>query len=61
VFKTEEKAAIVVKSNVGADIILNNVDITGVAADHYNHVWVDSASAAYGDLVTVTGGNKKQE
>ena len=61
VFKTEEKAAIVVKSNVGADIILNNVDITGVAADHYNHVWIDSASAAYGDLVTVTGGNKKQE
>ena len=61
VFKTEEKAAILVKTTVGADITLNNVDITGVAADHYNHVWVDSASAAYGDLVTVTGGNKKQE
>lgn len=57
-FKTEEKSAILVKSVAGADVILNNVDITAVAADSTNPVWVDEASAAYADLVTVTGGNK---
>lgn len=58
VFKTEEKSAILVKSVAGADITLNNVDISAVAADSTNPVWVDEASAAYADLVTVTGGNK---
>ena len=57
-FKTEEKSAILVKSVAGADVILNNVDISGVAADSTNAVWVDEASTAYADLVTVTGGNK---
>ena len=57
-FKTEEKAAILVKSVAGAEINLENVDITGVAADPINHVWVDEASKAYADLVTVNGGNK---
>ncbi|MBQ1251752.1 MAG: hypothetical protein IIY02_02435, partial [Firmicutes bacterium] len=58
VFKTEEKSAIIVKSAAGADITLSNVDITGVVADSTNVVWVDEASAAYFDLVTVTGGTK---
>lgn len=58
VFKTEEKSAILVKSVAGADITLNNVDISAVAADSVNPVWVDEASAAYADLVTVTGGSK---
>lgn len=57
-FKTEEKSAILVKSVAGADITLENVVISDVAADSTNPVWVDSASADYADLVTVTGGNK---
>lgn len=56
VFKTEEKSAILVKSVAGADVILDNVDISGVAADSTNAVWVDEASSAYADLVTVVGG-----
>jgi len=61
VFKTEEKSAILVKSVAGADIVLKNVDITGVAADTTNPVWVDEASIEYADLVTVTGGTKRLE
>ena len=57
-FKTEEKSAILVKSVAGADITLENVDISGVAADSTNEVWVDEASTAYADLVTVAGGTK---
>lgn len=57
-FTTAKKAAIMVKSADGADIDLSNVDISGVVADSENHVWVDEDSAAYQQLVTVTGGNK---
>ena len=57
-FKTEEKSAILVKSVAGADITLSEVNITEVAADQTNAVWVDEASASYADLVTVTGGTK---
>jgi len=57
-FKTEEKAAILVKSVAGADIALANVDISGVAADTNNVVWVDEKSAGYADLVNVVGGLK---
>ena len=60
-FKTAKKAAILVKSVAGADIALENVDIANVAADTTNVVWVDEDAAAYADLVTVTGGNKKIE
>lgn len=56
-FKTEKKAAILVKSAAGADITLENIDISGVAADTTNAVWVDSDAAQYADLVTVTGGS----
>ena len=56
VFKTEEKSAILVKSTKGADITLSNIDITEVAADSTNPVWVDDAAAAYADKVNVTGG-----
>lgn len=61
VFKTEEKSAILVKSKTGADIILNNIDISGVTSDSTNAVWVDSDSFAYFDFVNVTGGTKVQE
>ena len=60
-FTTAKKAAIMVKSAAGAQINVENLDITGVAADKVNAVWVDSDSAAYYDLVTVTGGRKIQE
>ena len=61
-FKTEEKGAILVKSQAGADITLEGkINIDGVAADPDNAVWVDEASAADFDLVTVTGGTKVQE
>ncbi|MBQ8724873.1 MAG: hypothetical protein IJY74_04285, partial [Oscillospiraceae bacterium] len=60
-FKTEEKSAIIVKSAAGADINLDRIDITGVLADNEHAVWVDEASSAYFDLVTVTGGIKVQE
>ncbi len=56
-FTTEKKAAILVKSSAGADITLENVDISGVAADTVNPVWVDSEAAAYADKVVVTGGS----
>ena len=60
-FTTAKKAAIVVKSKVGAEINVENLDITGVAADKVNAVWVDEDSAAYFDLVTVNGATKTQE
>ena len=56
-FNTNKKAAIIVKSVAGADITLSNVDITNTA-DSIHAVWVDEDSAAYVDLVTVTGGEK---
>ena len=57
-FTTANKAAVMVKSAAGADITVNSIDITGVAADTTNAVWVDSDAAAYADLVTVTGATK---
>lgn len=57
-FKTDKKAAIIVKSAAGADITLSNIDITGVDADKVNAVWVDEEAPATYDLVTVTGGTK---
>jgi len=56
-FDTNKKAAIMVKSVAGADITMGaNVNITNVAADSTNAVWVDSDAADYADKVTVTGG-----
>lgn len=55
-FKTEKKAAILVKSTGNVNITLENIDISGVAADPFNEVWVDDAAAANADKVTVTGG-----
>ena len=56
-FNTKNKAAILVKSVAGADIILDKVDISGVASDPFNAVWVDEDAASYADLVTVNGGS----
>ncbi len=60
-FNTVKKAAIMVKSLAGADITLDNIDISGVAADTTNAVWNDSDAAASFDKVTVTGGSVIQE
>lgn len=56
-FNTNKKAAIMVKSAEGADITLNNVNISGVAADPFNTVWVDEDAASYANLVAVNGGS----
>lgn len=55
-FNTAKKAAIIVKSAQGADITVNNVDISKVAADTVYTVWVDEDAAQYADLVNVSGG-----
>ena len=55
-FKSEKKAAIVVKSTEGAVINWGaGNDITNVGADSTNAVWVDSGAAAYADKVIVNG------
>ena len=54
-FKTAKKAAILVKSVAGAEINASNLDITNVAADKVNAVWVDADAAAYYEKVIVDG------
>ena len=55
-FNTNKKAAIVVKSEAGAEITVGaNVDISDVAADSTNVVWVDEDSKADADKVVVNG------
>ena len=61
-FKTEEKAAVLVKSVDGA--IINwgeGNNISGVKADSTFAVWVDEDAAAYADKVIVNGTNKTVE
>lgn len=55
-FKTKNKAAIIVKSKAGAEINWGEGNnITNVAADPVNGVWVDEDAADYADLVVVNG------
>ena len=56
-FTTAKKAAIMVKSVAGADITLSNIDITGVAADSSNEVWIDEDAANTINKVNVIGGS----
>lgn len=56
-FATEEKAAILVKSKVGADITLGNYNISAVKADSSIPVWVDADASDYFSLDSVTGGS----
>lgn len=54
-FTTAKKAAILVTSQYGAEIEASDLDITNVAADSENAVWVDEDRAnVYGE-VTLTG------
>ena len=54
-FKSNKKAAILVGTKAGANITVDGIDITGVAADQINAVWVDGNYVNYSNLVTVTG------
>ena len=56
-FDTNKKAAILVTTNYGAEITVNNLDITNCAADSENEVWIDDGRTATADLITVIGGN----
>lgn len=61
-FFTEEKAAVLVKSEDGAVINWGEGNnISGVKADSTFAVWVDEASADYADKVIVNGTNKTVE
>ena len=53
--KTDEKAAILVKSVAGAEINVDGINITEVKEDKEFAVWVDEDAAAYADKVVVTG------
>ena len=61
VFNTAKKAAVLVTSTAGAQITATNVDITNVAADSVNFVWVDEDRAAYFSDVVVSGASVVQE
>lgn len=56
-FTTKKKAAIMVKSVAGADITLSDIDITGVAEDSSNEVWIDEDAANTINKVNVIGGS----
>ncbi len=60
-FSSAKKAAILVGSIAGAKITLENVDVSKVAADTENEVWVDSDYQATMSKVEVIGGNMRYE
>ena len=61
-FKSQKKAAVLVTSTAGANIIWGEGnDISQVAADQTNAVWNDANRTAARDLVAVTGCTKFQE
>ena len=60
-FSTKKKAAIMVKSQAGADITLEKINLDNVEADKEHAVWCDEDASAYNDLIAVTGGQKKIE
>lgn len=58
-FNTTKKAAILVKSAAETSITASNLNITNVAADNVNAVWVDENVANAYDLVTFTSDDAK--
>lgn len=61
VFETAKKAAIMVTSDAGAEIAVENINIEKVAADSTNAVWVDESRANAQENVTVSGASKYVE
>ena len=60
-FNTAKKGAILVKSAQGANITLDNVDISNVTEDTEYAVWCDEDATQYANRITVTGGKMKVE
>lgn len=61
-FKSDKKAAVLVTSTAGANIVWGaGNNISGVAADQTNAVWNDADRTDAWNLVTVTGCTKYQE
>ncbi|MBQ5844333.1 MAG: hypothetical protein IIW52_05705, partial [Alistipes sp.] len=61
-FKTNKKAAILVTSTAGANIVWGDGnDISEVAADNVFAVWVDEERKAYAHLVEVSGADVRLE
>lgn len=61
-FKSDKKAAVLVTSTAGAEIVWGEGnDISQVAADQTNAVWNDADRTAAWDLIAVTGCTKYQE
>lgn len=61
-FKSQKKAAVLVTSTAGADIIWGRGnDISDVFADQTHAVWNDAGRTAAWELITVTGCTKYQE
>ncbi len=53
--KSQKKAAIMVNSKAGAHIAIKNIDLSEVAEDTVNAVWVDESSKDYVSSVSVSG------
>ena len=54
-FNTTKKAAILVRTKVGADInIAGNIDITNVVDDQENHIWIDEATKSKEDVEKIS-------
>lgn len=60
-FNTAKKAAVLVSSTAGAKVTANNADITNVAQDKENLVWVDEDWAAYYHSVKTSGDATKSQ
>lgn len=56
-FNNTKKAAILVTTDYGAEIKLDNLDITNCGADSTNAVWIDDGRTATADKIVVTGGS----
>lgn len=60
-FASWKKSAVFVGSNAGAEITLENIDISAVNADSEYAVWIDEDYADTIDFVLVYGGQKRGE
>ncbi|MBR2020507.1 MAG: hypothetical protein IKA05_08935 [Clostridia bacterium] len=54
-FNNTKKAAVLVTTDYGATVTIDNVDISNCAADSINAVWIDDGRTATADKINVTG------